>query len=174
MTVPRSGYDRGMKTGLAQVEMTFRTVVVTDSKGRVIVPVPFDPDAAWGKKARHHVTGTVNGHTVRGVIDSGEIRGLLLGPAWRRDCGIAPGEHVSVTVRPEGPQRDGLPDDVAAALEASSAGEFFDSLAQFYRKAYLTWIDATKRSPERRAERIAEMVALLEAGQKERPRTRPR
>jgi uncharacterized protein YdeI (YjbR/CyaY-like superfamily) len=60
---------------------------------------------------------------------------------------------------------------VASALAASpAAGEFFDSLAQFYRKAYLTWVDSTKRSPERRAARIAEMVTLLEAGQKQRTR----
>jgi uncharacterized protein YdeI (YjbR/CyaY-like superfamily) len=63
-----------------------------------------------------------------------------------------------------------LSDDVATALDAApKAGEYFDSLAQFYRKAYLTWIDATKRSPELRAQRIAEMVTLLEAGQKQRP-----
>ena len=46
----------------------------------------------------------------------------------------------------------------------------FDSLAQFYRRGYLRWIDATKRRPEQRAERIAEMVELLESGAKERPR----
>src|SRR3712207_7886764 len=28
-----------------------------------------------------------------------------------------------------------------------NAAAFFDSLAQFYRKAYLRWIDATKRRP---------------------------
>lgn len=158
---------------VTDLAMNFATVVVADSKGRVLVPVPFDPDTAWGKKVRHHITGTVNGHGVRGVIDdSGEIRGVLLGPAWRRDCGVAPGDDVSVILLPEGPQRDGLADDVASALDASpAAGEFFDSLAQFYRKAYLAWVDATKRSPELRAERIAEMIMLLEAGQKERPRT---
>jgi uncharacterized protein YdeI (YjbR/CyaY-like superfamily) len=47
------------------------------------------------------------------------------------------------------------------------AGEFFDSLAQFYRKAYLTWIDATKRSPETRAARISESIELLKAGVKQ-------
>ena len=47
--------------------------------------------------------------------------------------------------------------------------EFFDGLASFYRKNYLRWIDATKRRPEVRAERIAEFVRLLKAGQKQRP-----
>ena len=46
---------------------------------------------------------------------------------------------------------------------------FWDELAQFDRKAYLRWIDATKRSRALRAERIAAVVALLERGVKERP-----
>ena len=47
---------------------------------------------------------------------------------------------------------------------------FFDSLAQFYRKAYLRWIDATTRRPDLRAARIAEVVDLLARGIKQRPR----
>lgn len=96
---------------------------------------------------------------------------MALGAAWRRGCRIGPGDQVDVMLTPEGPQRDDLADDIAAALEAEpAAGAFFDSLAQFYRKAYLRWIDATKRRPDARSERIAEMVALLKAGCKERPR----
>ena len=109
---------------------------------------------------------------VRGVVEPfADGRGFTLGPAWRRDCGVTAGDTVTVVIEPEGPQRDGLADDVAAALEANrEAGAFFDSLAQFYRNAYLRWIDATKRHPQRRVERIAEVVALLSAGIKERPR----
>ena len=126
----------------------------------MLVPLPFDPDEAWGRKAEHHVSGTVNGMGVRAVVESfDDGRGILLGRAWRRDCGVAPGDEVDVVLAPEGPQRGDLADDVAAALEAEpDAGEFFDSLAQFYRVAYLRWIDATKRRPSVRAERIARMV----------------
>jgi hypothetical protein len=46
-------------------------------------------------------------------------------------------------------------------------------LAQFYRKAYLRWIDATVRKPGLRAARIAEVVQLLAAGIRQRPRPRP-
>lgn len=95
---------------------------------------------------------------------------IVLGPAWRRDCGITPGDAVEVVLEPEGPQRDDLDDDIAAALDASpEAAAFFDGLAQFYRNAYLRWIDATKRRPDRRPDRIAEVSGLLEAGVKERP-----
>ena len=70
----------------------------------------------------------------------------------------------------EGPQRADLPDDFAAVLDADPvAGEVFDSLAQFYRKAYLRWIAATRRSPQRRAERITATVGLLAEGHKSRP-----
>jgi uncharacterized protein YdeI (YjbR/CyaY-like superfamily) len=76
-----------------------------------------------------------------------------------------------VVIVPEGPQRDEVADDIAAALDANpGAGAFFDSLAQFYRKAYLRWIDATKRRPDVRAQRIAEVIRLLDAGIKERPK----
>jgi uncharacterized protein YdeI (YjbR/CyaY-like superfamily) len=76
-----------------------------------------------------------------------------------------------VVIVPEGPQRDEVADDIAAALDANpGAGAFFDSLAQFYRKAYQRWIDATKRRPDLRAQRIAEMIRLLDAGIKERPK----
>jgi len=59
---------------------------------------------------------------------------------------------------------------VAALDNEPDAANFFDGLATFYRKNYLRWIDATKRSPEVRAQRIAELVKLMKAGQKERPR----
>ncbi|MGE5155959.1 MAG: YdeI/OmpD-associated family protein, partial [Betaproteobacteria bacterium] len=64
--------------------------------------------------------------------------------------------------------RADLAEDVAAALDARpAAATFFDGLAQFYRRGYLRWIDSTKRSPQSRAERIAKMIELLEAGVKD-------
>ncbi|MGH8951826.1 MAG: YdeI/OmpD-associated family protein [Acidimicrobiia bacterium] len=149
----------------------FTTVVTTDERRRVLVPVPFDPDVVWGAKPAHHVAGTVNGMGVRATVEPlREAHGILLGPAWRRACGIGPGDEVEVMLAPEGPQRDDLAPDLAAALDANpEAGEFFDSLAQFYRNGYLRWIDATKRRPGERQARIAETVELLKAGVKERP-----
>jgi hypothetical protein len=151
----------------------FRATVAAAPRGSVVIPVPFDPDAVWGRKTRHLVGGTIDGRRVRGSLDTvGEGYGLTLGPMWVRDCGVEVGSTVVVVLQPEGPQRDDLAPDVAAALAASpAAGEFFDSLAQFYRKAYVRWIEATKRRPEERPERIAEVIRLLEAGQKQRPGT---
>ena len=151
----------------------FTTTLVSDRRKRVLIPIPFDPDAAWGHKPEHHVHGTVNGMGVRGVIEPlDDGRGLVLGAAWRRDCGLAAGDRVSVVLEPEGPQRADLAADLAAALDANpEASVFFDSIAQFYRRAYLRYIDATKRRPEERERRIAEVVKLLAAGIKQRPGT---
>lgn len=150
----------------------FTATVIKNAKGRVLVPLPFAPDDVWGPKPAHPVAGSVNGMRVRAVVEPIEDGwGIVLGPAWRRDCGVAPGDVVDVVLEPEGPQRDDLPADLAAALAAEpAAATFFDGLAQFYRKAYLTWIDGTKRRPDVRAVRIAEVVDLLKAGVKERPR----
>lgn len=149
---------------------SYSAVVTTGHRDRVMVPVPFDPDSVWGSKPEHRVHGTVNGMNVRASIEAlGDGFGIVLGPAWRRDCGVAPGDVVAVVLTPEGPQRDDLAEDVRAALAAEpAAGAFFDGLAQFYRRAFLRWIDATKRRPDERARRITEMIVLLRRGEKQR------
>jgi hypothetical protein len=151
----------------------FAATLGRDPKGRPFVPVGFDPDEVWGVKPRHLVAGTVNGMGLRGTVEQlGDRRGVILGAAWRRGCGLGPGDKVSVVLFPEGPQRADLAPDVAAALDAEPvAGAFFDGLAQFYRNAYLRWIDATKRRPDVRTARIAEVVEHLKAGRKELDRT---
>lgn len=150
------------------VYQRFRATVRHDGR-RVVVPVPFDPDEVWTSKPRHHVGGTVNGHRVRGIVERhNDEWALLLGPAWLRDCGVAVGDEVELLLEPEGPQRGDIAEDIAAALAASPrAGEFFDSLAQFYRRGYLRWIEATKRNPDERVRRIAQTVELLAAGVKD-------
>lgn len=151
----------------------FRGRVTGDLRGHGVIAVPFDPDEAWGVKAVHRVTGTVNGRRVRLTIAPGDSGwACTLNPARMDGLGIAVGSDVLVELAPEGPQRGDLADDIAAALAASpAAGAFFDTLAQFYRRAYLRYIDATTRRPDVRAARIAEVVALLADGVKERPRS---
>ena len=154
----------------------FRARISVNSRGHAVVAIPFDPDEVWGAKAVHHVNGTVNGCRVRVTIapdDSGWA--FTLNPSRMRGTGIAAGVEAIVELAPEGPQRGDLADDISAALEANpAAGAFFDTLAQFYRKAYLRYIDATTRRPDLRAARIAEVAGLLADGVKERPRSSAR
>jgi Bacteriocin-protection, YdeI or OmpD-Associated/Domain of unknown function (DUF1905) len=151
----------------------FGAHVSAGPRGRGIIAVPFDPDQAWGAKAEHPVGGTIDGRQVRGTITRGDRGWVFTVPSmWMCDTGTAAGTDVIVELAPEGPQRGDLAPDIATALEANpAAAAFWDTLAQFYRKAYLRWIDATKRRPELRQARIAEVVDLLAAGVKERPRT---
>jgi hypothetical protein len=150
----------------------FAARVAAGPRGSAVIAVPFDPDRVWGAKAEHPVGGTVNGGRVRGrVAPEGGGWVFTLSPMWMRDAGVAPGDDVLVELAPEGPQRGDLAGDIAAALEADpAAAAFFGTLAQFYRKAYLRYIDATTRRPDLRAARIAEVVDLLAAGIKQRPR----
>jgi Bacteriocin-protection, YdeI or OmpD-Associated/Domain of unknown function (DUF1905) len=151
----------------------FRAVITAGPRDSAVITVPFDPDEAWGAKADHPVSGTISGCLIRTRLmpaDSGWV--LTMAPKRLLSMGIAIGDDVTVELAPEGPQRGDLADDIAAALAANpAAGAFFDTLAQFYRKAYLRWIDATTRRPDLRAARIAEVAGLLAAGIKERPRS---
>lgn len=146
----------------------FRAQVEEDG-ARLVIRVPFDPHDVWGAKPRHHYRGTIHGYAVRGVLGSdGPPYSIRFGDAWLRDHPLQVGMTVEVELSPEGPQSDQLADDLAAALaEAPRAKAFFDGLATFYRKKYLRWVDGARR-PAVRAERIGELVRLLEAGKKQR------
>ena len=153
-------------------ERSFQAILEGAEKGRVYVVLPFDPEKTWGLRLRYHVRGTINGIGVRGALEQFSKGYFLpLGPAYRRGAGLKLGDLVTVALIPEGPQSEALAADVVAALDAEpDAARFFDGLATFYRKNYLRWIDATKRSPESRAQRIAELIELMKACKKERPR----
>jgi hypothetical protein len=151
----------------------FDVLIAAGPRGDARIVVPFDPDAQWGVKAVHHVNGTVNGCRVRVTLEPGESGwAFTMNPTRMQHAGIAVGSQVPVELSPEGPQRADLAEDIASALEANpAAGAFFDTLAQFYRNGYLRYIDATKRRPDIRAMRIAEVTGLLASGIKERPRS---
>jgi hypothetical protein len=147
----------------------FTATVESRSRGGIAVKLPFDPSVEWGTKDRYDVTGTINCRKVRGRLTSVDgAHYLELGPAWCRDGSIAIGARVSVWLGPEGPQVASLAPDLVAALDAEpDARRFFESLATFYRKNFVRWIEDAKR-PETRARRVAETVAALKAGKRER------
>ena len=152
----------------------FTASVDVGPRGRGIIAVPFDPDEAWGAKSRAPVGGTIDGRKVRGTVTPADRGWVFTLPSmWMCDADISSRDGRGRRVAPEGPQRGDLAEDIATALAANpAAAAFWDTLAQFYRKAYLRWIDATTRRPDLRAVRIAEVVDLLAAGVKERPRPR--
>ena len=136
---------------------------------QAIVQLPFDPNIVWGSKRQHHITGTVSGIKIRGALKQNETGYFVsLGAAWLRDAPEIVGLTVPVELAPEGPQFHQLESDIADVLKAEpEARAFFEALATFYRKGYLRWIDGARKA-DARAARIAEMVALLLAGKKQR------
>lgn len=133
------------------------------------VYLPFDPNAVWGSRARHDVTGSVNGAPYRGPVKLAEGRAFIsLGEVFRQSAGLAPGDSVAVVLALEGPQAGNMPDDLNAALAgAPQARAFFEALPTFYRKNYLRWVEGARR-PETRGKRIQEMLDLLAAGKREK------
>ena len=142
-------------------------------RGRGIIVVPFDPDEAWGAKSEHpwaaRSTARRSAGRSRRAIAAGSSRCLDVDVRRRRldrdgrDRRVAPGRPAARRSRRGHRHRAG---------GQSRRRTFWDTLAQFYRKAYLRWINATTRRPDLRAVRIAEVVDLLAAGVKERPRPR--
>ncbi len=134
-----------------------------------MIDLPFDPAEAWGARPRYHVSGTAGGICFRTtLVQRGGAWQIRFGPKSSA-CRLAGSEAVQFEVWPEGPQADELAPDIAEALASRPAALVaFSGLATFYRKGWLRWIDATKRRPQARAARIAEMLDLLEAGRKER------
>lgn len=149
-------------------EQRFETTM-TVADGRRSIEIPFDPNEAWGEKERHHVTGSIDDHPIRGCLESiGGRYFLSFGPSWNREREYEDGETVEVVLAPEGPQLDTLSPDIADVLNTDpEARAFFVSLATFYRNGYVDWIESAKR-PETRGKRIAEMMDLLKAGKKQR------
>lgn len=137
----------------------------------VAIPLPFSPADAWGQRDRYHVTGTVDGARFRGPLVFREGEWVIeRGPKSPGAALLDDGQDVAVEIWPEGPQIDELAVDITEAFDTRPRARVaFEALAQFYRKGWLRWIDATKRRPDVRAERIAEMLRLLEAGHKEHP-----
>lgn len=149
-------------------EQTFSAMIQKEGKF-IFVALPFAPREVWGARPRFYVNGTINEIAVRGTLGAeGQNYFLRLGAAWLRDSRMAVGDTVTVSLAPEGPQVETVAEDIAAALLANpKARKYFDGISTFYRKNYIRWIESAKR-PETRANRINEMIALLEDGKREK------
>jgi hypothetical protein len=72
-------------------------------RNRVRVPVPFDPNEAWGTKSEHHVNGTIAGVRVRVTIAQDEAGwSFTLSPSRMRNGTVDLGGDVEVVISPEG------------------------------------------------------------------------
>jgi len=152
-----------------ETNQTSFDAIIQKEGGFTFVRIPFSPREVWGAKPRYHVTGTINGVSVRGTLGAlGQEYFLRLGAAWMRDSGIEIGAGINVQLSLEGPQENNIASDIAKALSGSKKAQIFcESLPTFYRKNFIRWIESAKRE-ETRTKRINEMINLLEEGRRER------
>lgn len=138
---------------------------VQKAGSKTYVEIPFEPNEVWGDKERHYVTETVGSCKFRGLLlFDGSQFVLPLGAAWVRDNPVKVGDVVAVELEPDGPVLERLDADIASAIAGDpQAKRFFESVAPFYRKNAIRWIESAKRA-ETRAARIIEVVRMLAAG----------
>jgi len=132
------------------------------------VTVPFDAEAAFGKK-RVPIRATIDGVPYVGSLvrmgGGSHVLGVLkeIRVALDKDQG----DVVDVVLEEDtAPRVVDMPGDLAAALEsAPEAARFFDELAYSHQREYVRWILDAKRD-ETRAARVARTLELLAAGEK--------
>ena len=157
------------------MKKSFKAVVAEGKNGAAHIALPFDPDEVWGKQPRHRLSGTIDGQ--KSALHPGSRRS---GPEAHAQCGGATAASRSARKsawccgRRDRSKSDLAPDFLAALKAEPKALAFFTDLAQFYRKAYLRWIDATKKKPDERVRRIRETVKLLEGRREGTARDNPR
>ena len=148
----------------------FWAVIEDAGGGGAFVTVPFDVEAAFGKK-RVKIKATIDGIPYRGsIVRMGTPCHMLpVLKEIREKIGKGPGDQVHVIAQEDmGPRLVEVPEDLRQALDAEpDAGRFFDGLSYTHQREYVKWVTEAKR-PETRQNRILKAMNLLRQGIKER------
>jgi bifunctional DNA-binding transcriptional regulator/antitoxin component of YhaV-PrlF toxin-antitoxin module len=144
----------------------FRAIIEDAGGGGAYVTVPFDVEAAFGKK-RVKVRATIDGELYRGTLVrmGTPMHILLVLKEIRERIGKRPGDEVDVILEEDVEARVvTVPEDLRSALCAEpDAGQLFDTLSYTHQREYVNWIEDAKR-PETRERRILKTIDLLRQG----------
>jgi len=149
-------------------EYFFKAVIEQAQRGGAYVTVPFDVEAAFGKK-RVKVRATIDGIPYQGSLvrmgGPGHILGIL--KAIRKQLGKDIGDTVSITLSEDTEERVvAVPEDLQALLGAHPrALAFFQQLSYSHQRNYVNWINEAKQK-ETRQLRINKSVDMLLMGMK--------
>lgn len=151
---------------------TFTATIEQADSGGAFVVVPFDVEAAFGKK-RVPVQAVIDGVPYRGsVVSMGGTRHVL---GVLKEIRAAIGKDIGGTVEvvleeDTAPREVEVPADLQTALAgAPAARECFAGLSYSRQREYVLWIESAKREATR-SERIATAVQKLSRGEKLRER----
>ena len=142
--------------------MRFETTMLLTGNNTGI-EVPPDVIEALGAGRKPPVTVTVNGYEYRSTVAVMGGRHLIPFSSDKRAAtGIQGGDPIIVDVEVDtAPRTVEVPDDLAAALDASPAARAaFDALSPSARKAHVTNVESAKAA-ETRERRVDAIVAKL-------------
>lgn len=146
--------------------MRFQASLLQSGKTATGIVVPTDVYEALGTAKKHAVAVTINGYTYRSTVTPyrGEIM-LPVSAEVRKGSGIAPGDDFEVDiVLDDQPREVVVPDDLAAALDATPAARtFFDSLSYSNKRRFTLPLDDAK-TPETRQRRLEKAIENLSNG----------
>jgi hypothetical protein len=152
------------------ISKRFDAVIEGTDGGGAFVTVPFDVEAAFGKK-RVKVRALIDGEPYRGSVVrmGGPDHILLVRKDVRERIGKGPGDLVEIVLEEDlEPRVVEVPADMREVLDRDpAAAAFFDTLSYTHRREYVQWIDGARR-PQTRANRIAKAVEMLREQRKAR------
>jgi hypothetical protein len=146
--------------------MRFRTMIQQSGKTAMGFEIPPDIVEALGAGKRPPVRVTINGYTYRNTVAVMQGRYMIgVSGEHRGPAGVAAGDEVDVDLELDtAPRVIEVPEDFAAALDASpTARRTFDGLS-YSNKSWHTLQIAAAKAAETRARRIQKSVAALAEG----------
>ena len=165
----RRAYTRTMSK--PAISLRFKTTLYT-LKDWVILPVPSDESSKLPSRGQISVTGTINGHEFKTVLepDGRWSHWMRLSPALQKAARVKSGDTVQVelltsSVWPE-PK---VPKDLADALRTApqKVQEKWHDITPMARWEWIRWMNATL-SKETRAVRLEKTISKLN-GKHRRP-----
>jgi uncharacterized protein YdeI (YjbR/CyaY-like superfamily) len=157
---------------------SFRAVLEPDGTRLrwTVARVPFDIKKAWAQRRGMRVRGTVNGFAFRtslfpDPVGAGQI--LLVNKKMQAGAGARQGERVAIVLEPDLEERETLlPEELTRAMRGvAGLRRWFEQMSPSYRREIGKYVAEPKSASSRgkRAEEMAERLALAMEGEKEPP-----
>jgi uncharacterized protein YdeI (YjbR/CyaY-like superfamily) len=157
---------------------TFRAMLEPDRTRLrwTVARVPFDPAKAWPKRRGRRVRGTINGFAFRTSLfpdPRGHGHILLVNKKMQHGARVRQGEQATVLLEPDMEEREApLPIELAVCMkEVPGLRRWYERLTPSKRREIGKFVSDPKSaaSRQKRAEQMAERMALTMDGEKEPP-----
>ena len=146
--------------------MRFHTTILQSGKTATGIEIPEEIVTALGSGKRPKVAVTINGYTYRSsVAPMNDVFMVGVNSDVRAAAGVAGGDEVDVDIELDtAPREVTVPDDFAAALDATPAARTtFESLSYSNKSWHVLQIEGAK-TDDTRQRRIAKSVEALREG----------